>query len=307
MAGDTGQESGEFMPIKGMRLANGIIRIVQEIAQAKSNPLVMCGNESIEWSKLVDYAATTDGMQQIKLLQAIRDRARTPPRLRLNGDQVPNSFEVRASYADDLFYLLDKTRDFDATDPRDKVFALLSMTRGLSAQVAVADYNQSVERVFIDLAETAVNRSLSLDITSYKAPATPSDLESTTLRLPSWVPDFSRKGASPMPAFDGISASKYRSKVRHPEYHEVLELKLRSTLFIKDRGGRKILNAKGLCIALVNCTTTTESIFSQVASLSGTLDVTDQGPRQSSWQQHFKEQYKAQMHSRCEQWLSEQC
>lgn len=159
------------LPIKGKRLANGIVRIVQEIAQAKSIPLVTCVNESIEWSRLVKHAAKTHGMRQIKILQAIRERARTPPRLRLNGDQVPDSFEVRASYADDLFYLLDKTRDFDATDPRDKIFALLSMTRGLSAQVAIADYNQSVEGVFIDLAVTAVTRSLSLDITSYKAPA----------------------------------------------------------------------------------------------------------------------------------------
>lgn len=79
-------------------------------------------------------------MQKIKLLQAIRDRARTPPRLRLNGDQIPSPSEVRAAYEDDLFYLLDKTLEFDAADPRDKVFALLSMTRGLSAQVAIADY-----------------------------------------------------------------------------------------------------------------------------------------------------------------------
>lgn len=265
----------------------------------------MCGNESIEWSKLVDYAATTDGMQQIKLLQAIRDRARTPPRLRMNGDQVPDPSEVRASYAEDLFYLLDKTRDFDATDPRDKIFALLSMTRGLSAQVAIADYNHSVEHVFIDLAVTAVTRSLSLDITSYKAPVTPSDLGSTTLRLPSWVPDFSEKGASLIPTFDGVLASQYRCKVEDPEYHESWEQKLRPRLFsFEDKDGRKVLNAKGLWIELVDSTTTSRGMLPQVASFPGMSNVTDQGPQQSSWQQHIKEQYQAQMQSRCEEWMS---
>lgn len=289
-----------------MRLANGIVRIVQEIAQAKSNPLVMCGNESIEWSKLVDYAATTDGMQHIKLLQAIRDRARTPPRLRLNGDQIPGPSEVRASYENDLFYFLDRTREFNASDPRDKVFALLSMTRGLSAQASIADYDQSVERVFTDLAVTAMTRSLSLDITSYKSPANPSDLESATLTLPSWVPDFSKRRVWLGPVFEGSNASRYRSVLLREEDSGRLQICSQTadaTLFFGDRVGRRILHVPGLCLARVKSAATTKGVPAQVTRLSDASNHVVHQSRNVSWEEYIKEQYQAQMQSRYTQWM----
>lgn len=108
----------------------------------------------------------------------------------LAGKQLPGAFQIRQSYADDLFYLLNRTRNFDATDPRDKLFALLGLTRGLSADLTVADYKRPVRDVFLELAETAITRSHSLDITSLGS--SPSSTYSTD-GLPSWVPDFSSK------------------------------------------------------------------------------------------------------------------
>lgn len=180
---------------------------MQEIAQATSNPLVICGSDRLDWTKLVEFTRLLpahwaslegfEGLRQLFLLHDIRDRARTPPRLRLNGDSVPSQAAIRVSYENDLFNLLAKTDNFQATDPRDKLFALLGMTRGLSAQVAIADYESSVERVFIDLAENVMSRSASLDITSYKAAG------ANGRNLPSWVPDFAKKSLFIVPAFEG--------------------------------------------------------------------------------------------------------
>jgi hypothetical protein len=170
---------------------------VQEIAQAKSDPILLCGKDELSWTSLSQFVAQNpdlSGMSHIQLLRTIRLRACTPPRLRFVGDQVPSPTDVRASYEDDLFFLLDKTRDFDATDPRDKVFALLSMTRGLSSHVATADYEHSASRVFTDLAGTTIARSESLDVTSYGSSTT------TTTDLPTWVPDFASKRVLSIPS-----------------------------------------------------------------------------------------------------------
>lgn len=244
-------------------------------------------------------------MQQIKLLQEIRDRARTPPRLRFNGDQVPDPSEIRTSYEDDLFYLLDKTRDFDATDPRDKVFALLSMTRGLSAQAAIADYEQSVERVFVDLAETAISRSLSLDITSYKASANASDIESDPVRMPSWVPNFSKKRASPGPAFEGIYAANHplNSHRRNLDGSMNLESPIFPEEFrFSDLGkGRGALNATGLLLAKI---TSTAIARGMPLPLKDMHDAPGQDHRSQirAWSEYIAKQYHAQMQSRFEQW-----
>ncbi|KAM0719387.1 hypothetical protein Q7P37_005292 [Cladosporium fusiforme] len=253
--------------------------IVQEIARAKSNPLVLCGDESIDWSKLAEYASKTSGMQQINLLQAIRVRVRTPPRLRFSGNRVPRPSVVRASYEDDLFYFLDRTRDFDATDPRDKIFALLNMTRGLSAQVATADYEQPVESVFIDLARTAMSRSLSLDITSYKSSANPSELTSGASNLPSWVPDFSRKRKLPVPRFELRRIYSSGS------------VDIEAIQFWTDHEGNNVLSATGLGLAEITS-------VASVPFLHGAPSQNQQADESIASWEHIAASYQKQMESR---------
>ncbi|KAL1590721.1 hypothetical protein WHR41_00699 [Cladosporium halotolerans] len=103
--------------------------IVQEVALGTSNHLIMCGNDRLDWPTFVSAALDSglpEDCNRLRVLQEIRAKARIPPRLRYAGNQLPGAFEIRQSYADNLFYLLNRTHNFDATDPRDKLFALLA-------------------------------------------------------------------------------------------------------------------------------------------------------------------------------------
>lgn len=86
----------------------------------------------------------------------------------------------------------------DAADPRDKVFAMLSLAgsfRGWSQ----ADYNRSVKQVFCGAARDIIREENSLEIL---LAAGRMKREDEAISLPSWVPDVentarSRNGRSP--------------------------------------------------------------------------------------------------------------
>ena len=81
--------------------------------------------------------------------------------------------------------LLDSARGQKATDPRDKVYALLGLAPNpMDAQVLLPDYspNCSVEDVFIDAAVYCLFQLHDLRVLSYKI--------ATVFNLPSWVPDW---------------------------------------------------------------------------------------------------------------------
>jgi len=91
-----------------------------------------------------------------------------------------------------LLELLVESRGRAATDDRDKVYALLGLTRQESIQDLVApDYSVSTEQVFVKTAIAMISGKRSLS-------AVASQLESRRFRnLPSWVPDWTAHGEFP--------------------------------------------------------------------------------------------------------------
>lgn len=88
-------------------------------------------------------------------------------------------------HANTVLSLLDGARGQKATDPRDKVYALLGLARNLmDEQVLVPDYSPtcSVEDVFTDAAVYCLFQLHDLRVLSYKI--------ATVFNLPSWVPDW---------------------------------------------------------------------------------------------------------------------
>ncbi|KAI1419195.1 heterokaryon incompatibility protein-domain-containing protein [Xylaria sp. FL1777] len=84
-----------------------------------------------------------------------------------------------------------------ATDPRDKIYGILSLLKGqststgqLAKELIIPDYSpkMSFEKVFTRVVFNIIEFSASLDIISQPGPIS-RDLD---LRLPSWVPDFTR-------------------------------------------------------------------------------------------------------------------
>ncbi|EGO56918.1 hypothetical protein NEUTE1DRAFT_84487 [Neurospora tetrasperma FGSC 2508] len=71
-----------------------------------------------------------------------------------------------------------------ASDPRDKIFALLGVVTGAAADGLVGDYSLSVEQVYTGLAAFALTKHGEVDILRYASGYTKSR------NLPSWVPDW---------------------------------------------------------------------------------------------------------------------
>ena len=89
----------------------------------------------------------------------------------------------------DLRFFLD-SRDRNATDPRDKIYALRGLiTNDEFAEGIKVDYAKSVERVYTDFSKHLLTISLDLRILSTVILR---HRTTTTLKLPSWVPDWSQ-------------------------------------------------------------------------------------------------------------------
>lgn len=87
-----------------------------------------------------------------------------------------------------LWTTLQLLRDHRATNPRDKVYALMGVSEEFqdpSLRKIPIDYSRSAQDVFIDAARFMVLDSLTLDILCLK------EARPTMKGLPSWVPDFS--------------------------------------------------------------------------------------------------------------------
>jgi hypothetical protein len=92
---------------------------------------------------------------------------------------------ITDSRARTIVALLDGARGQKATDPRDKVYALLGLVQNpMDKQVLLPDYSPtcSVEDVFIDAAVYCLFQLHDLKVLSYKI--------ATVFDLPSWVPDW---------------------------------------------------------------------------------------------------------------------
>ena len=118
------------------------------------------------------YAITSTGIQGIKIMSMLRKRSTQGQGL------LP---EAKMG----IMHLLRMTRYAKSTDPRDRVFALLSMAGDNVPLPFDADYTLSVEEIYGRLAMWYYLIG-SLDMMSYACvPCT-----ETTLTLPSWVPNW---------------------------------------------------------------------------------------------------------------------
>jgi hypothetical protein len=107
------------------------IWVVQEVATASGDPMIMCGNASISWSKLMyllRHAKLPNlEREEMRILESIRHDVRCPPRLRGTGEAFFYNSETMA--VSDVLDWISRTMNFQSTDPRDKVYGLLGLAR----------------------------------------------------------------------------------------------------------------------------------------------------------------------------------
>lgn len=88
------------------------------------------------------------------------------------------------------------TKHYEATDMRDKLYALIGVSCDISPEDIVPDYEKSTRTVFLDLVRFLVTKRRSLDIISSGRLSRPApisselQLEGPKSNIPSWLPDW---------------------------------------------------------------------------------------------------------------------
>jgi hypothetical protein len=193
--------------------------IVQELALARNDPLVVCGTRMVPWSTLIRGwgVIAKDLFTELGWVR-VKDREHGPGSHASDSelqdeDEVEFLGSIKIDLLDDLRRVMQKsggdsmrqllinTRSSEATDPRDKVYGLLGLFKHSETPV-LADYRKPCAAVYTDAMSHMFSTGegpyfLSgsfLPGISSEAPYIPS-LPSTIKQphLPSWVPDFSRQ------------------------------------------------------------------------------------------------------------------
>ncbi|RMY81896.1 hypothetical protein D0862_12196 [Hortaea werneckii] len=219
--------------------------VVQEVVLNPNVELVL-GAAALTWDELESVVALLEGpapsfWQPDQVISASElpfsriNRIRTRHRRLLdarresvsNDTLDPSKLQTEQSQPDedvdnpDILDLLFMSRGLGATDPRDKIYALL----GLSKHDIEPDYSQSPESIFIDFAlqtlGVATNRFAKLEAIDGETPlASDRDFrraivllscagrQNQRLSLPSWVPDWTTTLAS-RPLIFGLEDARY--------------------------------------------------------------------------------------------------
>lgn len=149
--------------------------VLQEVANARKALVIGCDTEVMEW----------------ELFRTILSKwhARSSS-LQVSAPPLPGALKLelcRRVHPDELLDLLRNSRGCSAGDPRDKIFALFGILIQQPTSPYAADYSKSAETVYMETAHDIIRCSRALDILSSCATTR---TKIPTLRLPSWVPDW---------------------------------------------------------------------------------------------------------------------
>ncbi|KAJ5096890.1 hypothetical protein N7456_007611 [Penicillium angulare] len=154
--------------------------VIQECALAANRATVHAGSEQTLW---LDFADVCAWAVESGIAMYAPSRVEKPIMLKCAGEEVTKT--TRPSFPEeDLLPLLQRFRQFDATDARDKVYGLCGLadaSAGESPYIMV-NYKLSTNEVYRNFALTDLRRGKDLKILS--VPRVTNDPS----HLPSWVP-----------------------------------------------------------------------------------------------------------------------
>jgi hypothetical protein len=168
--------------------------VIQEMALATSPPMILCGEGNMFLAELIGATAFLRSCGWLELLQA-------------KPQQGPAAEFNAQSYAEDILRIRNDVKyrkerphialvtRFDATDARDKIYAMLGLLDVASmpekAQTLLQpDYRKPVEQVYCEATLALIETEGSLAVLSLAGTRNPT---SKLTGLPTWVPDFSTK------------------------------------------------------------------------------------------------------------------
>ncbi|KAL7929280.1 heterokaryon incompatibility domain-containing protein [Trichoderma chlorosporum] len=167
--------------------------VVQEIWQA-SEAILQCGSSTLKWKTIEKAMAYQEAWDDMGCLVKGTERWNIWGTLKRRYGLAIHISQKRllgSKLSDILWNIWDR----DATDPRDKIFAVLGLVgKEYDAALPAIDYSKTVEQVYRDAAYFIITTEKSLDI--LLAASGPNNQAS----LPTWVPDWRRDANAYRPA-----------------------------------------------------------------------------------------------------------
>ncbi|RYP15780.1 hypothetical protein DL765_005506 [Monosporascus sp. GIB2] len=226
-----GRCAGFFLGLVDRRPWFSRVWIIQELAMARRDPLVVCGRKSVSWSTLMKAwsflaRATFTEMGMVRR-KGPQGGSQKLPEGDLSGEgleergggDVEVLGMIKIDVLDDLYRtiksqggeslrkLLMISKTSEATDPRDRIYALLGLLKpdaleAHSEDVIIVDYRKPTSEVYADAMAYLFAQGDGPYYLSYAflpgvsapapyIPGLPSKARQPD--LPSWVPDFSRQ------------------------------------------------------------------------------------------------------------------
>lgn len=163
--------------------------VVQEVLNS-TEAIVVCGRQQTSWQSVMVTVCCLE-----------RKNTKTSPRegWRSRLVQIEDVFDT--SYDRGLLNLVDRTRELQCTDDRDRIYAVLSLAKD---RVKIKpDYSLSTIQVFREVAVHVFNQRQATFLAYC-------DLRSRRLPLPSWIPDWTAERMTER--IQGCSAARFAAQ-----------------------------------------------------------------------------------------------
>jgi Heterokaryon incompatibility protein (HET) len=174
--------------------------IIQE-ATCANNTYLRCGKEKTEFLAVV---ATVNFITQHTIQQALQQDFNSPDIIRFHRVITLDQLRLtrrRSGRDSDFLSLLDNSRTCEASDPRDKIFALSGLATDTQREAGKPDYCISVDKAYIRFVNAIIESERTLNILGHcqEAVRNPQSWSSFKIlpsefvpkrTLPSWTPDW---------------------------------------------------------------------------------------------------------------------
>ncbi|KAI1123638.1 HET-domain-containing protein [Nemania abortiva] len=260
---------------------------------------VFCGKREIKWALIQESSRVVSQTGMDTLLKAYVGYTKefSPdvgtvklPDNRLSNQLIFGSLQKATGEALSLGRLLYYTRFFEASDPRDKVFAILGLWKSKRGDRAGKidirpDYNKDLLEVYIEATTAAIQESGNLDILSLvEGPR-----REATSRLPSWVPDYSQ-GAQLYPIVQPSAPSPYQLRL-HANFKAPEDPKMR--LLVVDGFEIDVVEEVGPTYSdIMNGDSELRSLLNMLLTYPQTHYPTGESPCDAFWRTLIKDTFR---------------
>ena len=176
--------------------------IWQEIRLAKSNAVMICGSDEIPWESFrTALYCLYWKVYRIKQSSVISEQFSA----RVIKTYPLADSEINFNFLDAMY----NTRHCKYTDPRDRVYAILSLLEGTVDAIGIEpDYTKRTSQIYQYVVLRCIDQHNSLNILSS------SGLSERPLEMPTWVPDWTI-GNTPFPFQNGLASGQTVAEVRY--------------------------------------------------------------------------------------------